>query len=244
MVARNITPPFRFVCFTDSVLGIAKDVECHPLPEIPIEIPKTRLGIWEKARLWGPELADLQGSVLFLDLDLVITDSLDNLFDFGEQGDVILARNPVRPLERLGQTSVFRFPVGKLTDLFIAFCNDPVNIANKFVFEQRFVTRQCPGGVKFFPTSWIRHFRTQNMRTLPLNYFLQPKLSSRTKIVIFPGGLLPEHAIQGGWKGRLGLGSMEHFRGYRKYHAQNESRLSYLQHFTLPTQWVKDSWHE
>ena len=32
--------------------------------------------------------------------------------EYGDPSDVILARNWAKPLQRLGQTSVFRFPVG------------------------------------------------------------------------------------------------------------------------------------
>ena len=49
MVARNITPPFRFTCFTDNTAGIRPEVDCQPLPEIAVEIPKTKRGIWPKA---------------------------------------------------------------------------------------------------------------------------------------------------------------------------------------------------
>lgn len=244
MVARNITPPFRFVCFTDSSDGVRPDVECHPLPPISVEIPKTRQGIWPKARLWGPRLADLEGPVLFLDLDLVITGNLDDLFGFGGHDRVILARNPARPLERLGQTSVFRFPVGKLVPLQEAFCRDPVRIAETYVFEQRFVTRHAPGGIDFFPATWIRHFRRHNMRTFPVNYFLQPKLSRSTKVVIFPGGFHPEHGIRGGWRGREGISRSEHLLGYRKLKSPKENLFSYLRHYTLPTGWIEEAWRE
>ena len=52
------------------------------------------------------------GVALFIDLDSVIVDSLDDYFGIGNPKDVYVARNWARPLEKLGQTSVFRFPVG------------------------------------------------------------------------------------------------------------------------------------
>ena len=60
---------------------------------------------------------------------------------------MILARNPNTPLERLGQTSIFRFPVGKLLPLQEKFLADPQGVADTYQFEQRFVTREAPGGV-------------------------------------------------------------------------------------------------
>ena len=129
MVERNITPPFTFTCFTDSREGIRSEVLCEDLPVIDYEIPETRRGIWPKSRLWGPKLGSLSGVVLFLDLDLVVTDSLDGFFTFGNPEDVILARNAAKPFERLGQTSVYRFPIGKLVPIQSKFAADPAGVA-------------------------------------------------------------------------------------------------------------------
>src|SRR5690606_24145771 len=144
----------------------------EPLPPLDVEMPVNTLGIWPKARLWGPELADLKGNVLFLDLDMVIVGSLDPFFEFGNPDDVILSRNPSKPHERLGQTSLFRFPVGKLVSLQQQFRENPQGVADEYRFEQRFVTRNAPGGIKLFPRGWVRHFRRDCRRTFPLNYFL------------------------------------------------------------------------
>ena len=120
-----------------------------PLPELSFELPITKKGIWPKCRLWSEGLADLTGPVLFLDLDLVVTGNLDAFFSFGDPDDVILARNPSNPLERLGQTSVYRFPVGKLLPLLERFALSPLEIAEEYKYEQRYVTRNAPGGVRF-----------------------------------------------------------------------------------------------
>ncbi|MCV2879960.1 glycosyl transferase [Sedimentimonas flavescens] len=243
-VARNITPPFSFTCFTDSFEGIRPEVDCQPLPDIPVEIPKTKRGIWPKARLWGPRLGDLEGPVLFLDLDLVITGSLDGFFTYGEPDKVILSRNPAKPFERVGQTSCFRFPVGKLLPLQEEFCENPLGIAEEYVWEQRFVTRNAPGGVDFFPARWVRHFRYQCIPTFPLNWFKTPKLTRDASIVIFPGGVMPEAAITGGWKGREGFTLAQHLRGIRNRPRHEGSLWRYLRHYVKPTPWVAEAWRE
>ena len=134
MVARNITPPFSFTCFTDSDDGFRSEVRAVPLPELSFELPITKKGIWPKCRLWSEQLADLVGPVLFLDLDLVVTGNLDEFFSFGDPNDVVLARNPSNPLERLGQTSVYRFPVGKLLPLLERFALSPLEIAEEYKY--------------------------------------------------------------------------------------------------------------
>ncbi len=243
MVARNITPPFTFTCFTDSRDGIRPEVDCQDLPEIAIEIPKTRRGIWPKARLWGAKLGTLTGPVLFMDLDLVVTGSLDGFFSYGAPDDVILSRNPAKPFERLGQTSVFRFPVGKLVPIQEKFMASPLAVAEEYVYEQRFVTRNAPGGISLFPRRWVQHFRYQCMPNFPLNYLVPARLPNDTRIVIFPGGVHPEHAIAGGWAGHEGQSRWDHIRGVFDAN-RGDKPFRYLRHYMLPVPWVKDTWRE
>jgi len=243
MIERNITPPFRLVCLCDNEQGIRDEIDCFPLPELDFEVPKVERGIWPKCRLWSEKLADLEGSVLFLDLDLVITSNLDEFFTYGEPDDVILARNPSNPLERLGQTSVYRFPVGKLLPLLEEFRKRPLEIATKYKFEQRYVTREAPGGVKIWPRKWVRHFRRECRRPFPLNYFLKPKLPE-SKIVIFPGGLHPGDAIEGIYKkGDPVRSPWEHVKaGIRG--DRDKSFIKHMTHYILPTPWVAKHWKE
>ena len=244
MVARNITPPFAFHCITDKPDGLRPEIVVVALPDLGCEMPKTRQGIWGKSRLWRPDLGGLSGPVLFMDLDVVVTGTLDAFFEYGHEDDVILTRNPNTPFERLGQTSLYRFPVGRLASLREEFLADPQGIAETYIFEQRFVTRRTPGGVKFWPRRWVRTFRWHCVRTFPLNFFLQPKLPRGAKVVIFPGGLNPPDAIAGRWNKRLeALPRWEHVKaGLAGRH--EGSLLRHLRHFILPVNWVKEMWRE
>ena len=244
MVARNIAPPFSVTCFTDRHDGVRREVHCEELPPLNVAMPTGTKGIWPKARLWGKELGGLTGPVLFMDLDLVITGSLDDFFSFGNADEVILARNPNTPMEILGQTSIFRFPVGKLLPLQERFLADPQAIADTYKFEQRFVTREAPGGVSFWPTGWVRHFRKDCAQPFPLNWVVPPRLPADARVVIFPGGLLPPHAIAGHW-------GKHHRPGGRVAHlsrlfAQDRADppLRHLRHFLLPSAWVAQAWSE
>ena len=69
MVSRNITPPFRFVCFTDDTTDVRPEIECQELPPLDVTMPTNTLGKWPKSRLWGEKLGDLTGTVLFVDLE-------------------------------------------------------------------------------------------------------------------------------------------------------------------------------
>ncbi|MBP1883879.1 glycosyl transferase [Sinorhizobium mexicanum] len=245
MVARNITPPFTFTCFTDNRSGLRPEILCEDLPPLDVAMPTNTKGIWPKARLWGPKLGNLTGPVLFLDLDLVIVGSLDSFFEFGGPDDVVLARNQTTPFERLGQTSLFRFPVGKLVPLQEKFRADPQGVADEYSFEQRFVTRNAPGGVKLFPRRWVLHFRQDCRWPFPLNYFLAPRLPADGRVVLFPRSLLPQHAIDGqfGYKSRPTT-PLGHIRGLFAPDRREKSAFRYLRHYIRPTPWVAEHWHE
>ncbi len=244
MVSRNITPPFSFTCFTDSAAGVTSEAVCRPLPEPDLVIPKTRKGRWPKARLWSEHLGGLQGPVLFLDLDTVVVGPLDDFFTFGKPDDVIVAHNPAKFFERLGQTSVYRFPVGKLAPLLAEFRADPSGVSSHYGFEQRFVTRRVPGGVRFWPRAWVVHFRRQCHRSFPLNYILPPRLPSGACIAIFPGGLHPSHASAGGYSTRYPpRPPLEHVKAMLRGERQ-ESLFASLRHYALPCAWVKEAWKE
>jgi hypothetical protein len=243
MIARNVTPPFSLTCFTDNAAGIRAEVRCEPLPRLDVKMPVNTKGIWPKARLWGPELADLRGPVLFMDLDLVITGNLDGFFEHGDPDAVIMTRNQNTPFEKLGQTSLFRFSVGSLLPLQERFMADPQAVADEFQFEQRYVTRNAPGGVTFWPKGWVRHFRSDCVRPFPLNFILQPRLPADAKVVIFPGGLLPPHAIAGHWgKHYAPKSRINHIRGLFSGH--QDPSLRYLRHYLPPVDWVREAWNE
>ncbi|KQV82017.1 hypothetical protein [Rhizobium sp. Root1220] len=247
MVKRNITPPFTFTCFTDDRSDLNPEILCEDLPPLNVEnMPVKTKGIWPKGRLWGPKLGSLSGPVLFLDLDLVIVGSLDSFFELGEPDDVILTRNQTTPFERLGQTSLFRFPVGKLIPLQEKFRADPQGVADKYEFEQRFVTRNAPGGVKFFPRRWVLHFRQDCRWPFPLNYLLTPRLPGSARVILFPRDFHPQFAVEGrfGLKGKAAPPLDHILHMFDPARRRNKSLFRYLRHYIRPTPWVAEHWRE
>lgn len=241
MVRANTTPPFRFVAFTDTTDGIHPDVDCFDLPEMPGFMPKNTIGQWPKSRLWAPELGDLTGPFLFMDLDVTITGSLDAFFEFGAPEDVIVARNVAKPLQRLGQTSIYRMPVGALSPLQALFAADPQGVADKYRFEQHFVTKMAPKGVKFWPKGWVRHFRIECIPKFPFNYFFEPKLPKGARIVIFAGSMNPPDAIAGQYNVRTPhLPPLAHIKRALK----SKTKLKSLRQFVWPARWVEDIWDQ
>jgi hypothetical protein len=79
MVRRHLSGDFRFVCLTDDNTGIRSEVQCLPIPplDLPPGIPERG---WTKLATFSQDLHGLKGTALFLDVDVVITGSLDDFF--------------------------------------------------------------------------------------------------------------------------------------------------------------------
>lgn len=246
MVSRHLTPPFRLVCLTDDRAGIRSEVECFDLPELGVPHPQRTMGKWRKQILWGRTVPGLDGVALFIDLDSVIVGSLDDYFSIGSPGDVYVARNWARPLEKLGQTSVFRFPVGGNAHILDGFRADPQGVADKHQFEQHYVTHAVTGGVKFWPEPWTKHFRLHCLPPFPLRYFVPARLPAGARIVTFPGGPNPDDVMVGRWNKRVPPfpTRWQHLRATFGEPRVDDKRRRHLQRFVLPVGWIEAHWRE
>lgn len=245
MARRNTTGPLRFVCLTDDRSGLRPEIEAFPLPELGCEHPQRTAGKWRKQVLWGadiPALTGLHGPVLFVDLDTVIVANIDDYFSYGDSDRVYLARNWSKPLHRLGQTSVFRYPVGRYPEVLETFRADPQGVADRERFEQHHVTHAVPGGIEFWPEHWTRHFRYHCMRPFPLSYFLSSKLPVKAKMVTFAGGPNPSDIQLGRW-----LPDQQAFPtrwGHLRGTFRAARPLRHLRQFVRPVDWIEQHWRE
>ncbi|PTU32779.1 glycosyl transferase [Stenotrophobium rhamnosiphilum] len=246
MVRRHTTGPIRLICLTDNHEGLRPEVESFDLPELGCEHPQRTHGKWKKVVLWGRELHGLTGTALFVDLDSVIVDSLDPYFSYGSPDDVLLARNWAKPFQRLGQTSVFRFPIGKNPHILDNFRADPQGTADRFHYEQHYITSSVTGGIKLWPEAWTRHFRLHCMLPFPFRYFFQARLPRGSRIVTFPGGPNPSDVMLGRWvpEAPAHESRWDHIRGAFKPGMTLKARWRHFTRYVIPPQWIADNWRE
>ena len=98
-VERCLKLPHTFSCITEDDTGLDPDINIIPIPEIGSE------GWWYKLTVFDNSYYKFKSSILFLDLDVVITDNIDNLFTFMGVNDFF------RP-DSSFNSSVFRFRPG------------------------------------------------------------------------------------------------------------------------------------
>ena len=196
-VRRNLSRPFIFHCFTDNETGLIDGIVCHPLP--PLKLPNHAMWTpWRKLSLWQSPLAGLEaGDLLVLDIDLVITGPLDEFFAF-RPGEYCVIENWTKPGKGVGNTSVFRIPIGRYTELYETFVRTPETIMHAHRIEQQYISAFIPEQV-FWPREWCLSFKHTLLPRFPLNWVRVPDLPRNARIIAFTGHPDPDEARDGHW---------------------------------------------
>jgi hypothetical protein len=83
MAKKNISLPFNFYCWTEDATGLYDEINIVPLDET-LDLKAW----WWKLTLFKEN--ELNGVNLFLDLDVVIQNNIDHLFDIAEHNKLTL----------------------------------------------------------------------------------------------------------------------------------------------------------
>ena len=196
MVSRNITIPFEFVCFTDNKLGINPAVKIYPLPSLglPENIPERG---WLKLATFQKPLEDLEGSALFLDLDVLIVDNIDAFFEF--DAEFALCFDEKKKTQFIGNSSVYRFEIGQHAEVLAFFLENFDSIKEKHRNEQAYLSHQmhAKNVLKFWPKEWTPSFKYHCVPNFPQNFWRSPFIPKGAKIILFHGKPEPIDAVRG-----------------------------------------------
>ncbi|WP_374641057.1 glycosyltransferase [Hydrogenophaga sp.] len=201
MVRRHLHRPFRFVCLTDDAQGIDPGIEVKPIPPIGFDEfdqrkPWTFGHGWLKLTSFAKPLYDLEGRTLFLDLDIVIVDSLDPFFD--QPGEFVVIKEWDKK-DGTGNTSVYLFTVGAHVDALDHLRRGYPKVVEEVRNEQEFITgflgRQ--GKVSYWPEEWCRSFKRHCMRRGIMGWFAPPVIPPGARVIAFHGKPNPPDAIAG-----------------------------------------------
>ena len=221
-VARHLSRPHRFICFTDDARGIDPGVEALLLPELglPPSHGDTR---WRKLALFRRDLGGFTGkTALFLDLDLVVVDDLSPFFDLPgkfliiRDDDLFRAKplrkiNPARDrfLHSVGNSSVFRYEVGAHSYILDAYLADPGAATAGYEISQQFQSAQLAahGHLQYWPKGWCVSFKNDCVPRGLRSYLRDPSLPAGARIVLFAGAPKMEDVFAGRghkWYRRIG----------------------------------------
>lgn len=188
MVRRNLSLPHRFVCFTDDPSGIHPSVECLPLLDNELE------GWWHKISFFRSDLHDLKGTLLFLDLDIVIVGSLNPFFEY--PGKFCIIEDWLSAGKPLYNSSIFRLEIGSMTHVYNQFKKqDRASIQQKYPGDQEWISQHV-SGVTLWPAAWCVSFKWQCALPHPEH----PAIPDGSRIIVFHGKPDPHEAMGRGYK--------------------------------------------
>ena len=199
MVGRNLEVPHHFHCFTDDASGIDRRVEVNPLPEmdLPDGIPER---CWRKLSVFQTDLFGITGPALFLDLDVVIVDRLEPFFEVDGEFRISHDWRWYGRLPLTGNSSCFRFQVGRHPQVFQDFCQNFEAMRRKYRNDQFYLSAAMHqlGLLQYWPERWCQSFKSHCVPRVPFRYFQAPRIPTGTRVVLFHGKPDPPEAMQAG----------------------------------------------
>ena len=202
-VKNNLTGPFRFICLTDDKTGLNQNIEALPLPDIKLGDAKLMSG-WRKISSLSPQLTkppySISGTVMFFDVDMIITGSLDEFWTY-EAGKFCIIENWTQKNRGIGNSSVYRYELEKMHDIFRDFEKRYDEIYNEYDNEQMYLTASVAKTSKviWWPEAWCKSFKIHCMPPRLLRGILTPKMPNICKILVFHGPPKPTDAAIGKW---------------------------------------------
>lgn len=199
MVERNLTIPYKFICYTEDSSGILSHIETRPLPVLP-----NVTGWWFKPMFFNPHLG-LNGTILFLDLDIIIFRNIDKLFSFNPGQFVIIRdfnRYVIKQYKKFN-SSVFRLDTGQHSQVYYDFKTSPQHVMSRFAGDQDWIFDKIKEDFKYWPDEWIQSYKWEMRKRAPLNKnprgardFIEagdPAILDDTSIAVFHGEPCPHY---------------------------------------------------
>jgi hypothetical protein len=201
MVSRNLTLEHEFVCFTENSEGIDPSIRIESLPW-----SSQVSGWWYKPFFFNPDL-QLKGTVLFLDLDMVIFRNIDNLFTHNPDQFLIIRdfnRYIIKNYQKFN-SSVFRLNTGQHPQVYRDFIKNPQRAMSRNLGDQDWIKQSVTSNYEFWPDEWIQSYKWE-MRGKPQmtkepkgqRKFVtpgNPVIKPKTSIAVFHGDPNPHNCI-------------------------------------------------
>lgn len=151
MVKHNLSLPFDFYCITEEGFGLHDEINILPLFDDKLT------GWWHKLSIFRKDFYGLCGTALFLDLDVVITDSIDQLFQY-KLGKTCSISDKGGSKWNVINSSVVRFEIGELDYVWQGFEYNHKWIMQNMHGDQDWLGLVLPS-VELYPVGWIVSYK-------------------------------------------------------------------------------------
>jgi len=195
MAKRHTTVPFQFHCLTDDPSGINNDINIVKLPNDP-----WIKSWWSKLWMFSPDMP-IKGNLLYFDLDVVIFDNIDQLFDSDDKFNIIRDFNRCRIKDwSLSNSSVMRWKSGTMDYLWMDFKERSAQIMQQNHGDQDWISKRAKHEITWWPDEWIRSYKwemiglkdTKLLTKDGKKFFREPcKVKPGNKVAVFHGSPNP-----------------------------------------------------
>ncbi len=198
----------NFYCFTDNGVDLNPDINVFPLPVMNCKPEDVKYAYKKEAGLCDDNLGGLTGKrVFFFDLDVLITDNLDELWLYPKDDEFVIINDWNTKGNHVGQASMYSWQVGTLGYIKSYFEAHPQEVVSKYyTASQEYLSSKViekRGALKFFPEEWCSSFKFSCLPPFYLRKFIAPKLPTGTKILAFHGDPKPHNAVIGKWSDKV-----------------------------------------
>jgi len=195
MVKRHNTQSVNFVCITEDPSGLHHDIQVLSLPDVELQ------GWWYKPYLFSSKFP-ITGTLLFLDLDIVIIQNMDHFWTHSP-GKFCIIRDFNRSLFpdwKKFNSSVFRLESHSNPTVWSNLVNN-LTITKRMHGDQDWMFDQIKTNFDFWPDEWCQSYkweiRDRNELTGAGNNksfikVTEPKIKPNTSILVFHGAPKPE----------------------------------------------------
>jgi hypothetical protein len=199
MVSKNLTIEHEFVCFTEDPTGIDERIRVESL-----NLMSGVSGWWYKPMFFSPTLP-LKGTILFLDLDMIIFRNIDNLFTH-DPGNFYIIRDfnryAIANYNKFN-SSVFRLNTGQHTEVWTNFINNASSIMRRYHGDQDWIRVCITQNFNYWPDEWIQSYKWEmrgkpkfnNMPRGQRDFAVNrdPTIKDNTSIAVFHGDPNPHN---------------------------------------------------
>lgn len=194
MVARHCTIPYEFVCLTDDATPI-EGVRSIVQPNANYQ-----KGWWHKVHMFDSEL-DIQGRILYFDLDIVINSNINKLVDYQDEFMGIRDFNrKFNPGWTWLNSSVMSWIHRNESYIWSMFKENPKN-AMVLPGDQDWIWKVAQPRITFYPTEWILSYKWEirnrdelvfDGKTRRFATVKDPIIPTECCVVVFHGDPKPE----------------------------------------------------
>ena len=167
MCKRWCSLDFKFVCLTDNADQLNSDIMVLP-------IPSGLSGWWCKPYMYSKDLP-IQGTILYMDLDVVLSSNIDKLITYQSNHWCTIRdfTRAMRPKWPRYNSSIVRFKTGELDFVWDNYIKNPVAIQRQFYGDQDYLydATYKKKGAMLYPDSWVQSWKweVRKSRLLELN---------------------------------------------------------------------------